>query len=344
MLPKIEFGHFYKFIASLGLVMMGVAVALPWLIFQQMAPLVIKESDLVQYTTLAQQTISERQQNLQWWAENQLGISLLTFLAGVAVTLHGLQGWKERQQVTDDKEKEELRSLIAAAPASDAEVSQRLENEVEAAIAETSEREKAAKAASEDGHVDSATSPASTKASKETGTNTVSSPESRRSEARLKIEEYEGRLGEILTATLGPTHEVTRNARLSVASPASSSPIHDVVAIPRDKRLPAYVFDIKVISHIFPGRITESAVRMAADIAALPIADRERVFGCVVFILRNEEDRRTLSALRAKQEIDRVRAVLERPVGIVLLSEEEFNSLPYDDLSLRVLEDLMSSK
>lgn len=338
VLPKIEFGHFYKFIASLGLVMMGVAVALPWLMFQQLAPLVIKESDLVQYTTLAQQTITERQQNLQWWTENQVGISLLTFLAGVAVTVHGLQGWKERQQVTDDKEKEELRSLMAAAPASDLEVSKRLDSEVEAAIAETPEDDKTGSDEAAAANRASAEAPERSE-SVENGAPMPPTAEARRNETRLKIEKYEGRLGEILATTLGPTHLVTRNARLSVAT-ESSTPIHDVVAVPRVKNLPAYVFDVKFSSRLFPGRITESAVRMAADIAALPTEEHDRVFGCLVFILSGEGDRRYMPPFGADREVDRIRKVLKKPVGVVILTESEFDSLSYDDLSLRVLEEL----
>ncbi|WP_330186634.1 hypothetical protein [Pseudarthrobacter sp. J75] len=335
MLPKIEFGHFYKFIASLGLVMMGLAVALPWLIFQQMAPLVIKESDLVQYTTLAQQTISERQQNLQWWAENQLGLSIFTFLSGVAVTLYGLQEWKERQRVTDDKEKEELRSLIAAAPASDREVSDRLHSEVEAAMAENPEDNKTESDEAPSNRA-STEAPQRNQAAEDVAASAPQTAEARRNETRLKIEKYEGRLGEILATTLAPTHSVTRNARLSVATEYSGT-IHDVVAVPRGKTLPAYVFDVKFSSRLFPGRITESAVRMAADIADLPAEEHDRVFGCLVFVLSSEDDRRYLTPFRAGLEVDRIRKVFKKPVGIVILTESEFELLSYDDLSLRVL-------
>jgi hypothetical protein len=150
-------------------------------------------------------------------------------------------------------------------------VSNRLESEVEAAIAETSGPNNAGTVEPGD---DAATAPVGSSPDKtespEESAAVRQSAEARRQETRLKIEEYEGRLGEILTATLGPTHDVTRNARLSVALESTTSPIHDVVAVPRDKRFPAYVFDVKLSSRLFPGRITENAQKRVLKPYDLP--------------------------------------------------------------------------
>ena len=320
---------------------MGVAIVLPWLLFQQLAPLTIKEAELSQYTDMAQQTIHERQFNLQWWTENQAGISILTFLAGVAVTIHGLQGWKERQQVTDDKEKEELRSLLAAAPASEAEVSKRLESEVEDAIAEIPEEQKTSAAVGND---ENESPLAGNQERPPSGAANVSpTAELRRYETRLKIKKFESRLGEVLDATLGATHVVTRNARLSVEG-STSAPIHDVIAVPRTTNLPVYVFDIRFTTQIFPGRVTESAVRMVADIEALPMDQRDRVRSCVVFVeSRHDEGRKNFRPM-VSREIDNVKAALKRRVGIVILGESDFESLTYEELSVRFLESTLSSE
>lgn len=97
-MPQFDFGHFYKFIVSAGLVLVATAFVVPWIVFQSTGLLTIPKSELDGFTDTAKALIIERQSGLsdfQDWAFPGLPLALGT--VGLGVIVLGLISWHKRQ-------------------------------------------------------------------------------------------------------------------------------------------------------------------------------------------------------------------------------------------------------
>ncbi|MGF2949294.1 hypothetical protein [Microbacterium alcoholitolerans] len=150
-MPQFDFGHFYKFIVSAGLVLIAAAFVVPWIVFQSTGILTISKNDLAGLTDTAKSLIVERQSGLsdfQAWAFP--GLPLALAIVGLCVTALGLIFWHKRQanqNALDDLDLETKRAAFADATQS--EVDSKLRDEVtedlrsEAASAPASDEEPA---------------------------------------------------------------------------------------------------------------------------------------------------------------------------------------------------------
>lgn len=131
-MPQFDFGHFYKFIVSAGLVLVATAFVVPWIVFQSTGLLTISKSDLNGLTDTAKSLIIERQSGLsdfQAWAFP--GLPLALAIVGLCVTTLGLIFWHKRQanqNALDDLDLETKRAAFADATQS--EVDSKLRDEV----------------------------------------------------------------------------------------------------------------------------------------------------------------------------------------------------------------------
>lgn len=132
MFDKIEFSDIYKFISSIGIVLIVAAVLIPLFIFQIDLVKNYKDVDVSQLTVELQETIEYQNKALNnvfkyWWI-----ISGLLFIAGIAISVIGVLKWKTRQDVIDklqDLDLLEKEKLIQEAPISD--VAQKIEEDAE---------------------------------------------------------------------------------------------------------------------------------------------------------------------------------------------------------------------
>jgi len=106
---KIEFSDINKFLASLGLISIGLAFFLPWFINQNSSLLTLEQEKIHDLTPNAQQIIINHQENLL--AINHLlpYISIGLIILGLILLIYGIVKWKKRQIVLDKIQDEELK-------------------------------------------------------------------------------------------------------------------------------------------------------------------------------------------------------------------------------------------
>lgn len=107
---KIEFSDVNRFLASLGLISIGLAFFLPWFINQNNTLLIIEQKKILELTPTAQLIIAKQQDTL--WTVNQLlpYVSIGLIVLGLVLLICGIVNWKKRQTVLDKIQDEELKS------------------------------------------------------------------------------------------------------------------------------------------------------------------------------------------------------------------------------------------
>jgi hypothetical protein len=219
---KFEFGDFYKFVVSLGIVLIGLAFLVPWLFLSQPFDLLVETDKLKSLTPSAQSVILQRQQVVQWivgiiptfsWVSGILGVIL--FLLGAVFW------WRKSQRFTDQLNELNLELLKRQLkPASAEEIKEKVEEtkaEVEEPIEEIQERLL-------------------------TG-------------LRFDVVEFEGKLQQKLSHCFKDTHEVLSNQRLG-------SVIFDYVLLAKSPTQSDYVLEIKHLRFGFKfGWLRDNAVK-----------------------------------------------------------------------------------
>lgn len=107
-MTKIEYSDFYKFLSSLGLVLISLALILPWLFLREPFDISISVSDLANLTPIAQSIINVRQETALWFLQNIKWISILLSVAGIAFLSTGITLWVRKQQKLDHRDDVEL--------------------------------------------------------------------------------------------------------------------------------------------------------------------------------------------------------------------------------------------
>lgn len=137
VLPKFEYGHLYKFAVSLGLLMVALGLALPWLVLRESGSLLIPESELDALTPRARRVLLNKQGDQEWIAGNYRYASIGLVVTGLAVGSFGFVKWARRQSVADEIEdtqrdtaQAQLRQLTPS------ETSERLDQESAEVLAE----------------------------------------------------------------------------------------------------------------------------------------------------------------------------------------------------------------
>ena len=110
-MSKPEFGDIYRFIASLGLVLLSLGTALPWLIARESFDTRITVDEMARLTPMAQ-SIIERRQSLAWWRVwNSGAVSAAGVTAGCVMLAAGVILWSRKQVLLDQKESLERRKF-----------------------------------------------------------------------------------------------------------------------------------------------------------------------------------------------------------------------------------------
>jgi hypothetical protein len=108
-MTKLEYSDLYKFLASLGVVLIGLALLVPWLFLRESFDALLKTSDISELTPTAQMLLSYRQQAALWFIKSVWWISPLLALGGLLLLIMGIVPWRKRQQhLVDQREKFEM--------------------------------------------------------------------------------------------------------------------------------------------------------------------------------------------------------------------------------------------
>ncbi len=108
---KLEYSDIYKFVTSLGVVLITFAFLLPRLILREPFDTHIPTSEIEGLTEIAQRLIEYRQFTGLWLIRNIIPISLSIALFGVIVFCIGLRLWYKKQKILGDGYPQDVRTL-----------------------------------------------------------------------------------------------------------------------------------------------------------------------------------------------------------------------------------------
>lgn len=110
-MQKIDYGDINKFLVSIGLVLIALAVLTPYLYLKEDFGLYIEQSKIDQMQEPIKELITEKQSQVIKFQTFIPWISLSFFLFGLTSTIIGLVRWFKRQSKIDEKFDKELQKL-----------------------------------------------------------------------------------------------------------------------------------------------------------------------------------------------------------------------------------------
>jgi hypothetical protein len=105
---KFEFGDLYKFVVSLGVVLISLAVLAPWLFLKEPFDLFRSEAELKTVTQVARDAIQNRQEAVAFVLRYIAWFSGVAFACGVAFIYIGLKRWRANQVLLDEQTRIEV--------------------------------------------------------------------------------------------------------------------------------------------------------------------------------------------------------------------------------------------
>lgn len=105
---KFEFGDLYKFIVSLGVILISLAILTPWLFLKEPFDLFKTTTDLASVTSVARGAIESRQRAVAVILELIPWFSAFSSLVGTAFVAIGLKRWYRNQLLLDEQTKVEV--------------------------------------------------------------------------------------------------------------------------------------------------------------------------------------------------------------------------------------------
>lgn len=254
---KLDFSSFYKFVASVGLVLVAASVLLPWFVLRASVPEAPVGTSAARVVDVA---LDERADQYLFVIRMYPWASLVLFLVGCGMTGYGLVAWRDRQKRQDADDDElylQRKELGRTTRASDNDRAEKLDRE-----------------ALEDGGPadDVATQP---KSAATPGESQITQPKTRnagdeRYRARRDfIREAEVRVEGLLREAFEDSHTVEAGVRVG----GPDSPIVDLVARAKDpSQWSSFAMEIKLVmsSGISHMRLRESMLNVAIAALAIP--------------------------------------------------------------------------
>lgn len=108
MSVKFEFGDLYKFIVSLGVVIISISILVPWLFLKESFDLYKSEADLKSVTSVAQAAILGRQEAVAFIVKFIPWFSAIGCICGSIFIFVGLKKWHANQLLLDEQTKVEV--------------------------------------------------------------------------------------------------------------------------------------------------------------------------------------------------------------------------------------------
>jgi hypothetical protein len=108
---KLEYSDLYKFLVSLGVVLISLSLVVPWLFLRESFDILIKASDISDLTPTAQTLLTYRQYAALWFIRKIWWISLLLVIGGLLFLVLGVILWVRKQRLLDRREVIETRKV-----------------------------------------------------------------------------------------------------------------------------------------------------------------------------------------------------------------------------------------
>jgi hypothetical protein len=110
-MTKLEYSDFYRFLVSLGVVLISLSILFPWLFLREPFDTALKTSDIIEFTPTAQILIARRQNTALWFIQNTSWISAVLAIGGFAFLIIGIIRWGKKQYLLDQREELETEKL-----------------------------------------------------------------------------------------------------------------------------------------------------------------------------------------------------------------------------------------
>jgi hypothetical protein len=312
VLGSVQYTAFYKFLVSIGVILVGLGLAVPWLMFQESFDLLVKQADLDQLTSAAQETIRHRQALIRLGSLAAPWISAALIIAGITISGVGLAQWRRRQAVLDRTEEAALRKAEAETEILLATPPERDRKQGAEAWADLREREPP--------QLVGATSPAE------------------RAELNQVYEDLKKTIAGIqdivvdkLESAFASTHTVVAQAKLTGDG---QEQLVDAVLTPMRAGEPGYVIEVVYISGAKGlGNRTRSAADRLMAARRLYRANALVVHAVLLFVVADEDSPQLMAKLQ-----QRLPAPPDGPRAVALF-ESELERISPDKLRSRLLDD-----
>jgi hypothetical protein len=110
-LNKIDYSDFNKFLVSLGLILIVIAIVIPWLFLKEPLDLLIDNESIEKLTPVAKEIISDKQDYVGKLILFIPYVSIGLLLIGVILIVIGLYRWFQKQKLVDKKENLDIKKL-----------------------------------------------------------------------------------------------------------------------------------------------------------------------------------------------------------------------------------------
>ncbi|MCB9421979.1 MAG: hypothetical protein H6667_19420 [Ardenticatenaceae bacterium] len=105
---KLEYSDLYKFLVSLGIVLIGLALVVPWLFLRESFDIFVTVSEIANLTVTAQTLLIHRQKVALWFIRNVWWISILLSVFGFTSLGYGIGFWIRKQRLIDQRDEFEV--------------------------------------------------------------------------------------------------------------------------------------------------------------------------------------------------------------------------------------------
>ncbi len=333
VLPRFEFGHLSKFIVSVGLALLAISVAGPFVVQQSLNVLLVAESSLSDLTPAGRDAILLRQERALWVDQHLTVVSVILAIAGFFLVVWGFIGWRRRQRRIDQGEDYDVATKKAQVEALDKkEISEKLEAETkeELGVQPLSEELQTEAPVAQDLGARNELGREDGPAPSEAG-----SPVSRYQARRELLEATERLVAGLTSVAFSATHSVQSNVR--IRDEAGFSALADVFASPRDDQVGAFVVDVKLLSRspvlrldrIPDAMVTSALASRGLARGLLPSGRKGRPPSQVassVVVFATDESLTESEAERAIARTAQVNSVLRKPVATLFISLDSLQS------------------
>ncbi len=111
MMQHIDYGDINKFLVSIGIILIGLAVIIPYLYLQEDFGLYLEKEQLLKFEEPVQKLIVSKQNLVMLIQKYLLFSSILMLLIGIASCMFGLIRWFKKQAIIDERFEIELDKL-----------------------------------------------------------------------------------------------------------------------------------------------------------------------------------------------------------------------------------------
>lgn len=352
---KVDFSNFYKFVSSVGLVLIAAAAAVPWFVMRSAIP---EAEPKTPAAVLAEQAMLTRAEQYLFALQAYPWVSGSLFVLGLLLTGYGLIAWRGRQKKQDADEDETFRQrkvLGETTKASKEERKEKLDSEADSSDDQDSaDQESVSIVSDETVRPESDAKPEDEPQSQQLRR---AAAIERRDRVLARIADVERVVGELLREAFTGTHEIERDVKIPSDDGRPSSVVDFVARAQQPERWTSFAVEVRLNTLLSRTMVTETVVRGLINfaIAARGVPEgqiqrgsrgrpmRARSVSLSVLVVfdgddssqgDSERDRsvRRLTIKRLHEHFILLNSILARRIGLLIISEASLRTSSAEQL------------